>query len=438
MVQKRRPPLKYTQFSRVADNVIEGHLNIICGEIEKRIPGVVSIILMGGFAKGEGSVKAVGKKIEPLNDYDLYVITERRVADSLVEETANACAQRIGKAGIPFDKFDVFYKFDKNFFVDLHTLTLNSLPKLPPLVRYYELRNCGLTLRGKGVLGQIPRIRADEIPPSEGIRFIFNRMTNLIMYFSPAYRQKLPPDTETLVYFTTRAILTAGTALLIKSGKFEMGYRDALNRLKATFKRDFPEMAKKFPRFLQDLEMSTSWKLNPYSVKAEDPVKLWYRACDYLEAAAELYLTGMLKRKIDSPRKASSAMLKELRRVYYSPYLQHMLKQKGVPPGAEIVLPFAKNYLNLRFFVKMAGRGKFLPQMLLSPTPPDLCIFAAAPLIIGAAGGKVDSGMLREAEAILATVHDVKKTSLKGAKHWEKVAKDYSDAYSLFFYQKIV
>ena len=67
-------------YTLINDNRIDLHINsdleIIVEEILKEIENVECILLCGGFGRGEGSVIVTESKIQPVNDYDIYVITE--------------------------------------------------------------------------------------------------------------------------------------------------------------------------------------------------------------------------------------------------------------------------------------------------------------------------------------------------------------------------
>ena len=55
---------------------INDDLSIIQQIILENFNYVESIILAGGFGRGEGGVLIHEKEVQPINDYDLYVITK--------------------------------------------------------------------------------------------------------------------------------------------------------------------------------------------------------------------------------------------------------------------------------------------------------------------------------------------------------------------------
>ncbi len=438
--------MRYTKLSGNADREIGRHLDIICGEINREIGDVVSIVLMGGFAKGEGSVKLVNKRAMPLNDYDFYIITERKIGEKTLNLLEERCNRKIGKEGVPPDRFEIFYNFDRNFFVELHNMTVGGLNRALPLIRYLDLRNYGKTLCGRNVLDEIPDFKISDIPLSEHVRLIFNRMTNLIEFFNPEYMEKLPrvERLETLTYYTARAVLTAGTMLLFLSGKPDMRCEGSLRTLKRSFRRDFPELSKKMPCFLRDLELSTKWKLRPYSIEIPDIIELWFNARDYLGHLAALCFEKMLNERIEDWEDLSRKMVNDLPGVYYTPYIRHILKTKaGINSDAvSNRLSFMKRCLNLSFFLRiMRQRSRVYFRTIFSRAPPDLQIFSAAPLILFSIkrSGEIDAGMLRKAHRILNSVYPLEDAGTKDNKdYWMRLSRDYSNVKALFFFQKIV
>ena len=65
---------KYTKQGQF-DDFIQNQLDILVAEIKKAIPEVISIILMGGYGRGEGAIK-IKEDGQPqlINDFDIYFI----------------------------------------------------------------------------------------------------------------------------------------------------------------------------------------------------------------------------------------------------------------------------------------------------------------------------------------------------------------------------
>ncbi|MHC4579941.1 MAG: hypothetical protein ACYS14_00690, partial [Planctomycetota bacterium] len=83
--------IQETSFVRIS-NRIQEDLDRIVEEITQ-LEGIVALILMGGFGRGEGSVVTIRGRTRPLNDYDLMIVTENaediaRQVDKLSDELA--------------------------------------------------------------------------------------------------------------------------------------------------------------------------------------------------------------------------------------------------------------------------------------------------------------------------------------------------------------
>ena len=125
--------------SAEADKKVQADLDRIVDKIRQRIDPV-SIILFGGFGKGEGSFDLRDGDVRPLNDYDLYVITRTKKSDRFIEEVAAECARAIGRGGEEFcEQPAERYDADRFFHVDLRQIVYADLRKLKP-VSYTHLR----------------------------------------------------------------------------------------------------------------------------------------------------------------------------------------------------------------------------------------------------------------------------------------------------------
>ncbi len=109
-------------------NNVNDYLNkiadITTGIIKSNINDLISIIISGGFGKGEGSAVVKQGKVIPINDFDVYIVTENEHSEEEINNIAQKAAKKIGKAGI-----SSFVDFDKNrilpldefFYIDLKT-----------------------------------------------------------------------------------------------------------------------------------------------------------------------------------------------------------------------------------------------------------------------------------------------------------------------------
>ena len=123
----------YTK-SKEADKKIENDLKII-KEIVLKETNPLAIVFFGGFGHGNGSFKKSGKKITPLNDYDLYLITKKKISGDKLEDIGKKCSLAIGRGGLEFvEDFKQTYDENRFFHVDMHCIQLKNLSKLYPVL----------------------------------------------------------------------------------------------------------------------------------------------------------------------------------------------------------------------------------------------------------------------------------------------------------------
>ena len=91
--------MKYTK-SKKADEKVEKDLKIIKNILVEELKPI-SIILFGGFGRGEGSYETVGGSIIPLNDYDMYVVTKRKWGTSPVDGGNPVVSGKVAKGFTP-------------------------------------------------------------------------------------------------------------------------------------------------------------------------------------------------------------------------------------------------------------------------------------------------------------------------------------------------
>lgn len=339
--------LKYT-VSRTADKKVKQDLDKIKEVIIKSI-NPISIILFGGFGRGEGSFKIVKGKAMPLNDYDLYVVTRKKISDEKLEQIGMECSRAIGKGGLEFAEHPAS-RYDKNrfFHVDLRCIEYSKLEKLFPTQRTAELKN-SMVIYGKDIRKKIPSI---EVPASEAIRLLFNKMHHLLLT-----REK---DKDFKLVHISKVFMDCCTALLIYEKKFKPSYSE---RNRIFQKMDFPDELKK------KVAWATSFKLRPrFNLNEKRIEGLWKEARDWLGYSFKHIIKGFLGIDSDYWNAIARAIHKKLPYSYFTPYLKNRY------------LFFLQYYLTLKFFWKGISKKEFFLPALFSWR--DAGIKAAIPVIL--------------------------------------------------------
>jgi len=421
--------MRYT-ISEEADKKIRKDMDIIVFEVKKRDPQVISIILTGGFSRGEGPVKIDNGEIYPYNDYDLQIVSKIKLSKWEADKLSNQISKKLGYKGIinfyPFRKEEQQIK--NNFYVDLKWDTKDDLKKLLPRIRNYELKYHSKVIYGRDVRKFIPKSSLTKMPRSEGAKLLLDRMSQMIEYYSSEghYEQ------ECLSYFIQQAYVAACTSLLLLSGKYQIGYKTSMEILLETYQKDFPELFKEIPNLHHKIRDYVYWKIDPTKPKIENIEQEWFIAKENMLKVSEYFFSKFLNQKIDSAESLSKGIL-GMGENFYLPYLNDIVKSKiGFKNKAlsRLLVPFVKLVL-IKKYKDRLGKVEGVKIGKLGNSP-DLLIFGALPFIIDSIKKEgIDLDKLKMAKLILKRVYPVKGVT------WEQISIEYANAYIVFFLQKL-
>jgi len=200
------------------NNKIKNDLSQIVQAVTK-IVKPESIILGGGFGRGEGSVKIVNGKIKPQNDYDIWIITNHKIPQSQLVYLRKSLAQRLG--------------ID---YVDIAVLNSRQLRTLPPSQIYYDLKHGSKVIYGdSNVLNLIPNYDPASIPKWDGLKLLFNRMAGVLGGFSAKALVRGYEEGRATDYQKNQllhALIACGDAILIFRGKYHHLYSQKVSVVK--------------------------------------------------------------------------------------------------------------------------------------------------------------------------------------------------------------
>jgi hypothetical protein len=267
--------------SEVIDARIERDLQLMKNELVQRFGDrIASLILIGGFPRGEGSVLIENGSVRPLIDYDIVIATKGSLDENILTKCSEELVDKIGLAG-------------KNFHVDLIPISTRSFRKLPFTQFNYDLRYASKVFYGdKHILSLIPEFDPRKMPLETARFLLFNRMINFIYTFSYDFIDKRSPTNEEsllLKYQCLKNVLDAGTALLILQGEYDPSYRERNRRFKGLYseKEKWTDLHQK----------ATDFKLdsinNPIGIS---PVSLWFQTKEVYEEMFRLFVSRMYGR----------------------------------------------------------------------------------------------------------------------------------------------
>lgn len=253
-------------------------------------PHVSSILLVGGFARGEGTLS----RGRPVNDYDLIATRTRpRPPEGLYPALAADLERTLG------------------LHVDLAPIWDSWLPFVPKSIFWYEAREAGKTLTGREMRPAIRAVAPENLPLDEGVRLLFNRAAGLLG------AAKEEPDPFVLTLQAVKAHLACAEALLLAHGRYHWSQRTREERF-----RDLalPEGLAHLPRAVAD---ATAWKLSSDARADPDPGALWDDARDDLVDVLGLILG-----------RAGTTLARELRHDPWTSRLVWLLRAGRLRPAS--------------------------------------------------------------------------------------------------------
>ncbi len=398
---------RYTS-SKSADRVVERDLARIKGIIAGRL-NPISIILFGGFGRGEGSFEVINRKPVPLNDYDLYVVTEKRIPDDVLEKIGIECSRAIGRGGKEFAE-SPFSIYDKRefFHVDVRCLKYSELGKLRRINRTYELKYGSTIIYGEDVR---KKIRIDSLPLSEAFRYLINPACQLLLCMdSRRLDGNFRKDEKAFaLHHIIKTYLACASSLIISSGKFAPTYRKTNSEVGKIYGKKFPELAKR-------IDEATRMKIMPMHENIADIKKRWLQARDDLLFVFRYICSKHLNVKSDDLREFIKEAYKKLPYVYFAPYL---------PFGAVSRFAFPAQYaLNILYF-----KRTLYFKSLLSWRDIGLRIEMAAFLLLYALD---DKSLLNDAYDYIRTFYPAK------SKNWEGLRAALLCSFERYFSQKLI
>jgi len=269
--------MSYTQLKdgRV-DKKIEQELKVICEGILEVIKPI-SIILFGGFGKGEGYAQIKGDQVILSKDYDILLVVKKKLPSAKMYEVSGNIHKRLGRDN-PLDSVTM-EQYTGASWVQLSQFTLSDLLYFRD-VKTYEIKAASKLLWGEDVRKKIP-LSLEDLSPWNGIRFLLRKPPGLCSCFSIKYLERPPEGQEkrTLIYECTRFYVDVGVLLTILAGNYRPTYHERAEVIKKSLASSLPRVAEEIPDLAEKIAHFTDLKLSPDDEKYDainDPVKLWF------------------------------------------------------------------------------------------------------------------------------------------------------------------
>lgn len=373
-------------------------MQIISTEIRRSVENVESIMLAGGFGRGEGTVSLIHNgEYAPLNDYDIYVLSETAVSIELIRMLESRLWKKC------------------HIRVDIKFISTKSLGFVIPDMFTYELKTTSKVIWGLDLRKKIPHERED-IPLTAGLNTLLIEALGLIQNFEPEYFHLHVPSAKRPManYICTKVFVEIGNALSLLGKFYDSLSSKRAELLETNYKTKFPELYRLLPGLPSQVKFHTQLKLVSLDFDTEYSVARWLEAREALKFSMWYFICRVLDITFDTGQSffcLLDARQEELASFYFEPYIQYALKRKGIPAVqafVRIAQPFVRLYENFRYSRNCRdATWKVCIRPFFSLQSPLLKIFLCGVFLLYSLeeDGQVNRNLLEKAHALLAEIY---------------------------------
>jgi predicted nucleotidyltransferase len=220
------PPGAFTVHADPAiDRKIAGDLTRVRDRLRAELPRMEALVLVGSFARGEGTVRVVEGRIRPVNDYDLVIVHPDPAPADAIRATLGELARELG-----FGHLDA----------EVRTPADLSRPVAP--MHDHDLKFTGRVLSGDpAILERVHAPAATDIDPGAALLLLVNRLTcPLESVTALSFRGAATGEDDRfwMAYMSAKVVLSAATAMLVWQRAYHPSYRERAARFVRLFASD--------------------------------------------------------------------------------------------------------------------------------------------------------------------------------------------------------
>jgi hypothetical protein len=397
--------------------------------------GIKSILIAGGFGKGEGSIKLTdsGKAI-CRRDFDLVCIVDRKPSSKVANKIED---QIYSSLGIPNPTSSDFER-GQSFAIDLLFLRKNDL--IYPDIKFYDLKAASQVLWGEDIRSLNPWTKKD-VPISSGLRLLFEKVTGLLGYFNINYIESEEPTSEAKDYLLSechKTFIEIGSALCILAEKYEPKFSQRAQILQSFYSAKFPRLSQVLPELPEKVLEYTYLRLHPGSLHIEeDPINLWFITRHYLKETLKFYVEIYAGKKI-SDWNNFPKLMKVIASEYYKPLLGPFLRNRLHLVNSYLIHLASFLYqgltnLEYSYITTSKREGNPLKPLQSWSVSPSLKYFTAGALLLFSLhrDGSVERVMLKTAQKVLdkCVYSDIDSFDKRG---WEELRIRFLKARNLY------
>ena len=246
-------PLHTSRYTPDGDATVESRIShdqqLIAAAVTDLVPtaNFRALVLIGGYARGEGGFRFVDGSPEPYNDYDYFV-----VVGGMNQPAVQALKPQLLELGHTLTK-------QVGVEVDLEVLKTENLPGAEYSLMHAEMLWGHRVVAGEsGILAGMPPMPFANLGLAEFTRLMLNRGSLLLMNRRALVTGATcePQQREQFMKYLFKAVLACGDARLAAAGRYHPAYVEKWQRLQHM-------QWTGHARFLTQYEMALEAKFHP-------------------------------------------------------------------------------------------------------------------------------------------------------------------------------
>ena len=247
------------------------------------------------------------------------------------------------------------------------------------------MKNGTILLYGEDVRKLIPEIKTEDLPFSEGLRFLSNRMMNMFLSMNEEYLKEKPSKDQIGIinYYICKAYIACSDALLLSIGKFAPSYSERAEIFKEIYKETFPKLYKEFPNLSKKVSYAISYKLNP-DIKKMSYKKEWFECREMITEVFKYILLKEMKQEEVSWENLNKLMNKKFESKYFEDYSSFLLNQvhMNIPMFRKILNKMIASALSFLYFLKLKKEVSKFYFKVFSGGEAGIKIMSSTPLVL--------------------------------------------------------
>ncbi len=186
-----------------------------------------SLVLIGGYGRGEGGVRFVHGSEAPNNNLDFLLITQKR----------NPALRQIWQQQIDQQLESIQDHYGIG--LDLSMISGSALQRSPSRIMWYDMRCGHKTILGDpDFVSSMTHFKIDRIPSWDAHNLLVNRGTLLMINHCLPADDDSRQTNQLRIRHQVKAIIGYGDAILYTYGKYHWSYEEKQRRMKRLFQID--------------------------------------------------------------------------------------------------------------------------------------------------------------------------------------------------------